>query len=187
MFKKISYNIRKFATHKNSFYLLNFISFIESIFFPIPPDVILLPMCLYDKKKILKYVISCTISSVLGGVIAYFLGMYAFEIIRENIQNLDLFTLEAFYQKWGMLAVLIGGFTPVPFKIITVTSGVLKFNFIIFIISSFIARGLRFAIEGGLIYFFADQGIEIIKKYKKMIFLFIPIFIVFFIIKFNHG
>ena len=164
------------AAIHNFFYLL--VAFIESIFFPIPPDVILIPLIHFDKKKFLRSVINCTLFSILGGAVGYFLGLFLFDSIKGifDLSKQELFF--NFYDQYGLIAIFLGGFTPIPYKIIAITSGYAKFNFIFFLLLSFLSRGLRFLIIGYIVYQFGDYGIKFIKKNKTILFLIIPILII---------
>ena len=181
MWKNIYLYVEKKSTSKFSQYFLSLISFIESIFFPIPPDIILIPIIHFNKNKFLTTVINCTFFSVLGGAVGYILGYYIFDIVKEFFDLEKQKVFFNFYDEWGMLAIFLGGFTPIPYKIIALTSGYAKFNFIYFILLSFLSRGLRFLIIGYIVYKFGDYGVEFIKKNKTIIFLIIPVLIILII------
>ena len=173
--------IEKKSTSRYSQFFLSVVAFIESIFFPIPPDVILIPIIHFDKKKFLRSVINCTLFSILGGAVGYFLGLFLFDSIKGifDLSKQELFF--NFYDQYGLIAIFLGGFTPIPYKIIAITSGYAKFNFIYFILLSFLSRGLRFLIIGYIVYRFGDYGVELIKKNKTIIFLIIPVLIILII------
>ena len=178
MWRNIFFYIEKKSTSKFSQYFLSLIAFIESIFFPIPPDIILIPIIYFNKKKFLNTVINCTLFSVLGGTIGYLLGFYLFDLIKNfyDLEKQDLFF--DFYDKWGLIAIFFGGFTPIPYKIIAITSGYAKFNFFSFVLLSFLSRGLRFLIIGYVVKKYGNQGISFLDKNKYLIFFIIPIIVI---------
>ena len=177
MWNGIYIYIEKKSTSRYSQFFLSIVAFIESIFFPIPPDVILIPLIHFNKKKLFRSVINCTLFSILGGAVGYFLGLFLFDSIKGivDLSKQELFF--NFYDQYGLIAIFLGGFTPIPYKIIAITSGYAKFNFIFFLLLSFLSRGLRFLIIGYIVYQFGDYGIKFIKKNKTILFLIIPILI----------
>ena len=143
--------------HPNAKWFLALISFSESSFFPIPPDIILIPMIIAKKTKAWLYAFICTISSVLGGITGYAIGYFFYTsigvLIVEAYGLLDSFnSFEQYYNEFGILIILGAGFTPFPFKFITIASGVFNLNIILFIIISFFARGLRFYLLATLLF-----------------------------------
>jgi membrane protein YqaA with SNARE-associated domain len=130
-------------------WLMGAISFAESSVFPIPPDTMLIPMSLARPKKAWFYATLCTITSVAGGVLGYVIGAYLYDSIGQWLIALYGYgdKVEAFreaYARWGTLIILVKGVTPIPYKIVTITSGFAGYNLGLFIIFSFIARGMRF-------------------------------------------
>ena len=146
MWENIYIYIEKKATSRYSQHFLSIVSFIESIFFPIPPDVILIPIIHFNQKKFLYSVINCTFFSILGGAIGYLVGFYIFDLVSNFFDLNKQKTFINYYNELGMVAVFLGGFTPIPYKIIALTSGYAKFNFIYFILLSALSRGMRFFI-----------------------------------------
>ena len=181
MWNSVYIYIEKKSTSRYSQFFLSLIAFIESIFFPIPPDVILIPLIHFNKNKFFTSVINCTLFSILGGALGYFLGLFLFDSIKEIFDLSKQTLFFNFYDQYGLLAIFLGGFTPIPYKIIAITSGYAKFNFIYFILLSFLSRGLRFLIIGYIVYRFGDYGVEFIKKNKTIIFFIIPILIILII------
>jgi len=177
MWNSIYIYIEKKSTNRYSQIFLSFVAFIESIFFPIPPDVILIPLIHFNKDKFLKSVLNCTLFSILGGAVGYFLGLFLFDSVKEifDLNKQELFF--SFYDQYGLIAIFLGGFTPIPYKIIAITSGYSKFNFLVFILLSLISRGLRFIIIGYIVSKFGDLGIAYLKKNKFLIFLILPLII----------
>jgi len=134
---------------------LFWVSFAESSFFPIPPDVILGPMAASRRESWLRFAVVCTVASVLGGLAGYGIGLFLFNSVGKFI--IDLFgyggqevELRAFYDEWGVWAVVIGGFTPVPYKLVTILSGAMHYNLPIFVLGSVVSRGLRFLLVAWL-------------------------------------
>ena len=155
MFKKLFQKSLKLASHKSSKFFLALISFAESSFFPIPPDILIVPMVIAKKNDYIKIFIIATLFSALGGLFGYFIGSVFLELAlkvvefygyEENVFNLQLKLSE----KGGLfiwLGILfIAGFTPLPFKVFTITSGIINFNIFIFFFICLISRGLRFFI-----------------------------------------
>ena len=155
MFKELYGKSLKLAAHKSSKFFLAIISFIESSFFPIPPDIMIIPMVVAKKNDYLKIFLIATIFSSLGGLFGYFIGstfvelaMTVFEFYGYEEKVLDL--QNKMSSKGGVIfwlgTLFLAGFTPLPFKVFTITSGIISFNIIIFFIICLISRGLRFYI-----------------------------------------
>ena len=160
----------KKAEHKNAKWYLSLISFAESSFFPIPPDILLIPMALASKTKALFYAFICTLSSVLGGIFGYAIGYFFFNSIGLYIVEFyhleNSFSIfENYYKEFGILIVLGAGITPFPYKFITIASGVFGLNIYLFVIVSIIGRGLRFYLIAILLYFFGEKIKLFIDKY----------------------
>jgi len=162
------------AEHKYSSWILGLVSFAESSFFPIPPDILLIPMVIAKKVKAWTYALICTFSSVFGGVVGYAIGYYFYNsigiIIIDTYHLSDSFgAFESYYNEYGILIVLGAGFTPFPFKFITIASGVFNLNIFLFIIIAIIARGLRFYLLAGLLFIFGEKIKIIIDKYFNLL------------------
>ena len=151
--------------------VLGFISMIESVIFPLPVDPFLAGLTLAVPKKAFRFAFICTIGSVIGGVIGWFLGY----LIGPSIENLFLyfpwFTEEKFnavkfaYKENGMLIIFLGAFTPLPYKIITITSGIAEVNIIAFVLMSILGRGIRFFIVAYLVKFFGKPALLFLQKH----------------------
>ena len=148
---------------------LGIVSFIESSFFPIPPDVMLIPMVLRDRSKAWWYATIATVTSVAGGILGYAIGYFFFEAIGKPILNfygkehaLDSFI--QFVHEYGVEAVIIKGMTPIPFKVVTIAAGVAKMDLLAFIAASIIARAMRFYLVAALLYFFGQPIREFIER-----------------------
>ena len=187
MLKNLYKKCLDLAGHKSSKYYLAIVSFIESSFFPIPPDVMVIPMVISKKNDFIKIFLITTIFSVLGGMLGYLIGAFFFEFgahimsfygyedklskIKENLVNSD-----GFYAWLGVL--FLAGFTPLPYKVFTIASGLIGFNFLIFVLISLISRGLRFFIVSYLSYKFGDLFNEYMDKHGSKWFTIIGILIV---------
>ena len=187
MFNNLYKRCLELAAHKNSKIYLAIVSFIESSFFPIPPDVMVIPMVMSKKNDFIKIFLITTIFSVLGGMLGYLIGAFFFEFgahimsfygyedklskIKENLVNSD-----GFYAWLGVL--FLAGFTPLPYKVFTIASGLIGFNFLIFVLISLISRGLRFFIVSYLSYKFGDLFNEYMDKHGSKWFTIIGILIV---------
>lgn len=162
LFEPIYTILLGWAGHRHAERYLAGISFAESSFFPIPPDVMLAPMVLAKQAKAWRYAAICTVMSILGGLFGYFLGAFFFE--TYGAQVLDFFhaqdkfeTAKELYTKHGMLIVLLAGFTPIPYKIFTIASGVVGIAILPFIAMSTIGRGARFFLVAGLVKLGGDK------------------------------
>ena len=158
------------AAHEKAPHWLAAVSFIESSFFPIPPDVMLAPMCLAKPHKAFQYALICTIASVLGALLGYAIGFFLFETVGSAI--LDFYGLgdqfEAFkvnFNEQGWLIVLLAGFTPLPFKVITIAAGATAMPLYILVIASIIARSARFFLVGALLWKFGQPMQDWIDKH----------------------
>ena len=173
MFKELYLKSIKLAGHKNSKSFLGFFSFIESFIFPIPPDVLIIPMTIAKKQEWFRIALIATIGSVLGACLGYFIGYVFFNEIGIKIFELygvdnTSFLKDKVSSEGGVIAwitlLAIAGFTPVPFKLLTITSGFVNFNIIYFILISIITRGSRFFIIAFLIGNFGPTMKKIIEK-----------------------
>jgi len=191
MFNTLYKKCLDLAAHKSSKYYLAFISFIESSFFPVPPDVMIIPMVIAKKSDFLKIFLITTIFSVLGGILGYFIGAFFFDLgmqvmtfysYEEKLINLknNLLISEGFYAWLGIL--FLAGFTPLPYKVFTIASGLIGFNIIVFVIISLISRGLRFFIVSYLSYKFGNLFTQYMEKYGSKWFTISGIIIVLVVI-----
>ena len=187
MFNNLYKKCLDLAAHKSSKYYLAIVSFVESSFFPIPPDVMVIPMVISKKNDFIKIFLITTIFSVLGGMLGYLIGAFFFDFgsqimsfygyenklsnIKENLVNSD-----GFYAWLGIL--FLAGFTPLPYKVFTIASGLISFNFFIFIFISLVSRGLRFFIVSYLSYKFGNLFTEFMEKHGSKWFTIIGLLIV---------
>ena len=187
MFQTLYKKCLELAAHKSSNFYLGLVSFIESSFFPIPPDAMIIPMVIAKKKEYLKIFLIASIFSVLGGIFGYLIGylffdlaMYVIEFYgyQDKVENLKL----SMSKGSGFLAWLsilfLAGFTPLPYKAFTISSGLIAFNLPVFIIVSLISRGLRFFIVAYLSYKFGELFTEYMEKHGSKWFTIIGIIIV---------
>ena len=163
------------AGHRRATSALAAVSFIESSVFPIPPDVLLIPMVLADRAKAFRIAFICTLASVLGGMLGYGIGVFLFEEIGRPLLEFygyaPKFTeFQAKYNEWGAWTVFIAGVTPFPYKVITILSGVTALDLFVFTIASLAARGLRFYIVAGLLWKFGEPIRDFIEKYLGLLF-----------------
>lgn len=151
------------------------ISFIESSFFPIPPDVLLIPMVLADRSKWFRYALICTIASVLGALLGYAIGAFLYEVVGVPIlrfygQEAAFAEIAALYNKWGGWAILFGAVTPFPYKVLAIFSGATGFSVPLLILVSIVGRGLRFFIVSWLLFMFGAPIREFIEKNLGLLF-----------------
>ena len=187
MFKNLYKKCLDLAGHKSSKYYLAIVSFVESSFFPVPPDVMVIPMVISKKADFKKIFFITTIFSVLGGMLGYVIGAFFFEFgahimnfygYEDKLYNLkeSLIKNDGFYAWLGIL--FLAGFTPLPYKVFTIASGLIGFNFLIFVLISLISRGLRFFLVSYLSYKFGDLFSEFMDKHGSKWFTIIGILIV---------
>ncbi len=171
------------AQHKRAVPSLFGVSFVESSFFPIPPDVMLIPMVLAERAKAWYFALVATVGSVLGGLFGYAIGYFLFEAVGQPM--LDFYgyadKFEKFasqYNDYGAWIVFIFGITPFPYKVITIASGATGLNILVFLLASVFSRGLRFFIVAGLLYWFGPPIRSFIEKRLGLVF---TVFVVFLI------
>jgi membrane protein YqaA with SNARE-associated domain len=161
--------VLEWAAHKRAPAILSVLSFSESSFFPIPPDVMLAPMCLAQPRKSWRFAALCTLSSVLGGFLGYLIGRWAFSAIEpwlmtSSYAGVFQVAVEAF-QTWGVMYILLAGFTPIPYKIFTISAGVVGMPFLPFVLGSIVGRGGRFFLVAGIIRVMGDRAAEQIRAW----------------------
>ena len=190
MFNKLYQKSLALAAHKSSKVYLAIVSFIESSFFPIPPDVMIVPMVIAKKSDYLKIFIIATLFSTLGGVLGYFIGLFFLDFgmsvvefygYEDKVLSLksSLTSGTGFYI-W-LATLFLAGFTPLPFKVFTITSGMIGFNLFIFLIICLFSRGLRFFIVSYLSFKLGDAFNNFMKTKAAMWFAIFGILIVVFL------
>ncbi len=161
MFKRLYRWTLALAESRHAPLALGAIAFAESSFFPVPPDLILVPMALAQPRRAWFYAGLCTLASVAGGILGYAIGALLYDTLGQWLIAVyhygdKMETLRAAYARWGWLVILIKGLTPIPFKLVTIVSGLLGYNFALFVLLSLITRGARFFILAGLLNRFGD-------------------------------
>jgi membrane protein YqaA with SNARE-associated domain len=173
IFEPLYNKVIGWARHPHAERYLGALSFAESSFFPIPPDVMLAPMCLADRARAWRYASVTTLTSLAGGIAGYAIGYFLFEAIepwlRETHYWPDYLAGKAWFDDWGVWAVFIAGFSPIPYKIFTITAGVAVLNFPAFVIASFIGRGARFFLVAWLIVAGGERMEAMVQRYVERI------------------
>lgn len=170
MLRKLYNWVMQLAEHRHAQWALFGVSFAESSFFPLPPDVMMIPMILAERLKAWRYAIIATVGSVLGGLFGYYIGAAFYETIGIKIvefyglnDKLDVFFDN--YKLYGAIIVFVAGFTPIPYKVFTIASGVVGLNLPVFLAASAVSRGARFLLVAGLLYFLGAPIRAFIEKY----------------------
>ncbi|WP_107496072.1 YqaA family protein [Thalassobius sp. I31.1] len=163
------------AAHPRALWILALVSFVESSVFPIPPDVLMIPMILAAPSRAFVIAGVALVSSVLGGMFGYYIGWGLFETVGRPV--LEFYGKDAYFEEfserynaWGAWAVLVAGVTPFPYKVITILSGATGLNFVVFMVASIIARGLRFFIVAWLLWKFGTPIRDFIEKRLGLMF-----------------
>ena len=170
MLRKLYDWVMALAGRRHAIWGLAAVSFAESSFFPIPPDVLLIPMVLAERRRAWRIAAVCTLASALGGLLGYAIGLWLFEAVGQPLLEFygseDKFSqFQGYYNEWGAWIVGAGGFTPLPYKVITIASGVTKLDIGIFILASVVSRGLRFYIEAALLWRFGEPVRQFIERH----------------------
>ena len=173
MFKRLYNQVLSWAEHPKANRYLFGLSFAESSFFPIPPDVMLAPMCLAKPSKSFYLAMITTVGSVIGGVFGYLIGMFSFELIEPIIEMLKysekLDNVKVWFAEWGLWAILIAGFSPIPYKLFTIAAGMLSMVFILFVLASIVGRGARFFLVAFLVLLGGDALKKKLNDYIEII------------------
>ena len=164
----------KWAEHKLAPRVLAVITFAESVFFPIPPDVLLAPMVLAKPHKAWHFALITTIASVIGGMVGYLLGYFMFDawiqpIIEQVGYQAKLDRAISWFEEWGVWVVFLAGFTPIPYKVFTISAGFLQMMFLPFLIASFIGRGMRFFLVAGLMHWGGEKMEKKLRQWVDVI------------------
>lgn len=160
---------------RHAVWALAAVSFIESSIFPIPPDALLIPMIIADRRRAWRLAAICTVSSVIGGFLGYAIGYFAFDAIGEPLLRFygiaDRYHhLEELYAKYGAWLIIIKGATPIPFKLVTIASGAFHFPLATFAISALISRGIRFFLIAALLWKFGEPIRDFIERRLGLVF-----------------
>ena len=169
MFDSLYARVKALAQSRHAEASLAAVAFAESSFFPIPPDVMLIPMSLARPDKAYRYALLCTIASVAGGVVGYLIGALLYESVGQWIIHLYGYgdrveQFRAAYAQWGAWIILLKGLTPIPYKLVTITSGFAGYNFLWFVVLSVLTRGARFFVLAFLLHRYGASAREIIEK-----------------------
>ena len=163
------------AASRHAVRALAVVSFVESSFFPIPPDALLVPMIIADRRRAWYYALVATIASVLGGFLGYAIGYFAFDTIGEPLLRFYGVTeqyqsLQHLYDRWGAWLIVIKGATPIPYKLVTIASGAFHFDLLTFTVASVISRGIRFFLIAALLWRFGEPIRDFIEKRLTLVF-----------------
>ncbi|MDP2621964.1 MAG: YqaA family protein [Hyphomicrobiales bacterium] len=169
MLRRLYDRVLELAAHRHAVWALILVSFVESSVFPIPPDVMLIPMTLAERRRAFVFAGLATVASVVGGALGYFIGWGLYEAVGQPILSFygygDRFAAFADrYNAFGAWIVLFAGITPFPYKVITIASGVTGLSFPVFMVASIIARGLRFYLVCGLLYWLGPEIRSFIER-----------------------
>jgi membrane protein YqaA with SNARE-associated domain len=169
IFSSLYARAMQWAQHPHAPWYLVSLSFAEASFFPIPPDVMLSPMALSNTRKAWRFAAIASIGSVIGGMAGYLIGTFAFDLIRPWIDAAgygDKYQLVVeWFKRWGIWAILIAGFSPVPYKVFTIAAGVMSMAFIPFVLASFVGRSARFFLVAGLMVWGGDPMEKHLRRY----------------------
>ncbi len=166
--------LMRHAEGRHAWTMLAGVSFAESSFFPIPPDVMLVPMALADRKRAMLLAAWCTLWSVLGGIVGYAIGALLFESVGQWVISLygyasEMDAFRALYSEYGAWIILLKGVTPIPYKLVTIASGFAEYNLFMFVLLSVITRGARFAIVAGLLAYYGEPVRNFIEKRLELV------------------
>jgi len=171
LFAPLYARVLSWASHPHAERYLAAMSFAESSFFPVPPDVMLAPMCLAERRRAWRFAAVTTITSLLGGLLGYAIGYFVFDSIepwlRESHYWEAYLTGRQWFAEWGVWAVFVAGFSPIPYKIFTISAGVAALNLPGFIVASLIGRGARFFLVAALIVMGGDRMAEALPQYVE--------------------
>jgi membrane protein YqaA with SNARE-associated domain len=173
LFGPLYNRVLSWAAHPHAERYLAALSFAESSFFPIPPDVMLAPMCLAKRRSAWRYAAVTSLMSLFGGVAGYFIGYFLIESIEPWLRDSHYWsayvTSRDWFATWGVWAVFIAGFSPIPYKIFTIAAGATLLSLPLFIIASLIGRGARFFLVAGLIVLGGERMEKMLPKYIERI------------------
>ena len=173
LFSPLYEKVMRWAAHRHAQWYLAGLSFAESSFFPIPPDVMLAPMALADTKKAWRFALITTIFSVIGGAAGYAIGMFAFDLVQPLLEKagyMGKYQLAVdWFKQWGVWVVFIAGFSPIPYKLFTIAGGVVAMAFLPFMLASLIGRGARFFIVAGLMAWGGERMDQALRQYVDRI------------------
>lgn len=169
MLRRLYNSVLTLAASRHAPWWLGVISFAESSVFPIPPDALLIPMCLARPDRAWRLAAICTLSSVAGGAFGYYIGHALFEVLATPVIRFYHYEaaferFRATYDQYGLWVILVKGFTPIPYKIVTIASGAAHFDFTVFMLASLATRGARFFLVAGLLRFYGTPMRDFIER-----------------------
>lgn len=172
IFSKLYIRVMELAKHPHAVRYLAGLSFAESSFFPVPPDVMLAPMSLATPQRAWFYAALTTVMSVLGGIAGYAIGLLAFDVVEPWLHQAGYWEsyqrASEWFAIWGFWAVLLAGFSPIPYKVFTIAAGVVVLSFPLFVIASLIGRGGRFFLVAGLVQLGGARLERTLRAYAEM-------------------
>ena len=173
LFSSLYARAMQWARHPHARAYLAGLSFAESSFFPIPPDVMLAPMALAKPHRAWQLALITTVASVLGGVLGYAIGLFAFEYIHPWIQTVGyehkFDQVQVWFEEWGVLAIFIAGFSPIPYKVFTISAGLFSMAFLPFVLASTVGRGARFFLVAALMRWGGERMEKALHEYVDRI------------------
>ena len=169
MFNSLYARVAALSTSPRAVPALAAVAFAESSFFPVPPDLLLAPMALAQPRRAWRFAFIATVASVLGGMVGYAIGAFLYDTVGRWLVNLygyhdKMEALKQTYATWGWLVILVKGVTPIPYKLVTITSGALGYNFPLFVALSVLTRGARFFLVAGALNWFGDPLREAMER-----------------------
>jgi membrane protein YqaA with SNARE-associated domain len=164
----------RLAGHRHAMWAMGFISFIESSIFPVPPDALMMPMVLARRDKAWRIATVCTLASVVGGLFGYMIGYFLWDAIGQQVMDFygyasKMEDFAALYNEWGFWIVAGAGFTPFPYKVITIASGLTHLDLVVFMAASVVSRGARFFLVAGLLWYFGPPIRVFIEKHLGLL------------------
>ncbi|NOZ37577.1 MAG: DedA family protein [Gammaproteobacteria bacterium] len=169
VFSRLFEMVMRWVEHRHAPWYLAGLSFAESSFFPVPPDVMLAPMALAKPTRAWRYALLTTLASVVGGIAGYAIGMFAFNLVEPLLHSAGYWqryeTTRVWFDSWGIWVVLMAGFSPIPYKVFTISSGVVGMSFLPFILASFVGRGARFFLVAGLMVWGGEKMEQGLRRY----------------------
>lgn len=174
IFSPLYEKVMLWSKHKYAPFYLYLMAFSESIFWPVPVDVMLAPMALSKPKLAWRFALGSTVFSVLGGAVGYSLGYFLYDpVVLPFIELMGyqdkILTAQTWFNEWGIMVIFIVSFTPIPFKVFTITAGVMGMVFAPFILTAFIGRGLRFFLVAGLMFFGGKKMEDKLSRYIDLL------------------
>ncbi len=173
VFSRLFEMVMRWVEHRHAPWYLAGLSFAESSFFPVPPDVMLAPMSLAKTTRAWRYAMITTLASVAGGIAGYAIGMFAFDLVEPLLHSAGYWEryemARAWFDTWGIWVVLLAGFSPIPYKVFTISSGVVGMAFLPFVLASIVGRGARFFLVAGLMVWGGEKMEQMLRRYVDRI------------------